>query len=79
VVDVPEHTEGMLDRAIKESYGRGFRRCFEVMRKTPALYVLFGAGAYDEVRGLLRDKVFHQMGPEAVTGWDSVDLDPQQK
>lgn len=69
-VEVPE----MSEAGIVKAYGRGFRRCFEMMRKTPALYVLlFEAGEYDHARALLRDKLFHQLGPAAVSGFDSIE------
>lgn len=77
VVEVPEHGEDHLRAAVNQAFGRGFRRCFEQIRKTPALYVLIGAGAYDDAKGLLKDRLFREVGAEALTGWDSVDNDPR--
>jgi len=56
------------------AYGRGFRRCFESMRRNPPLRILFGAGNCDEECLLILREHLKQHSQEALKGFDSLDL-----
>jgi hypothetical protein len=60
-------------KALDQMYGRGFRRAFETMKKNPYLWVLFGAGQFEECGQVMRANLENQMGRNSVEGWDSVD------
>jgi hypothetical protein len=87
-VDVAEYTEADFQKALEEArdkalsavalsnaqaYGRGFRRCFEMLVKNREVWILFGAGCYDECRDVLREALERSM-PEALKGWDTDQL-----
>lgn len=73
-VNVPEYTEEQFAEALAHAYGRGYRRAFEDIKKNSALWVLTGAGLWDEAAEVLKNRLKAGMGPEAVKGWDSLEF-----